>query len=315
MILIVGGLGFIGMHACREFVQHGGGVAATRYRANRDSGLMKELFGDRLEIVPLDVTDASAVRYAFEKLSVTSVVNLLAPPPGAWSPGEEYRANMFGLINLLEASREAGVKRVTLASSLAVYHSFKRGPFRETARLPVESGNPTEAFKKAEEILALHYADRTGLDVRIARLPGVWGPLYHSMLNFPSRVCHAAARGEPLQLTSRRGGQLHAEDASDICYVKDVARALRLLHTAPRLRHRIYNVGSGVATTNAAVVEAAAKAVPGFSAELPPGRGADAQENAYLDISRLRRDTGFEPEYDVKRGVADYIAWLRTHAE
>src|ERR1041384_5106054 len=114
MILIVGGLGFIGVHATRELIEHGHEVAVTRFRSNRDEALLDELFGGRARVVQLDVTDGQAVNRVFDDLGVTSVLDLLAPPPGAWSAPEEYRANMVGLGNLLEAGLRVGVTRMTL---------------------------------------------------------------------------------------------------------------------------------------------------------------------------------------------------------
>jgi nucleoside-diphosphate-sugar epimerase len=305
MLLIIGGLGFIGMHASAEFARHSDRLAVSRFRANRDPKLLKELFDSRVQVVPLDMTDAAAVRDTFKRLGVTSVLNLLAPPPGAWAVGDEYRANMQGLLNLLETSRQLGVGRITLASSIAVYHGLPRGPYRERVRLPMASASSTEAFKKAEEVLASHYADVAGLDVVIVRLAGIYGPLYHSMRNFPSRVCHAAAFGKPLELA-----QHHADDENDLCYVKDAARGLRLIHTAPRLRYRTYNLGAGAGTRSGAVVRAA-----GLKATLAPGRRSGAPHDPYMDIARAARDVGYAPAFDITHGVADYIGWLTSHPE
>ena len=54
-------------------------------------------------------------------------------------------------------------------------------------------------------------------------------------------------------------------------------------------------------------------AVPGAGITLPEGRNPDRPPDSYLDITRLREDTGFRPEYDVERAVPDYVGWLRRH--
>jgi len=313
MLLIVGGSGFIGMHAAREFLDSGEQVAATRYRTQRAPELLEELHGgrDRVTFVQLDMTDSAAVQATFERLGVTSVLNLLAPPPGAWTASEDYRANMFGLLHLLEAGERAGVRRITMASSVTVYAGLPRGPFRETQRFALETRSPTEAFKKAEEILGLHYAARTGLDLRFARLSIIYGPLYHSLRNFPSRVAHAAAKARPLDLASAG----HAADAIDACYVKDVVHGLRLLHNTPKLSHTIYNLGSGLATTNEAVVQAARQVVPSFRLDLPAGSSKGAPVNPAADIKRAQHDFGYAPRFDIAQGLVAYIDWLQRHPE
>ena len=78
---------------------------------------------------------------------------------------------------------------------MAVYAGLPTGPFVEDALLPIASGNSTETFKKAWEILALHFATRTGLEIISMRIAGIWGPLYHSMANLPSRLTLRRSRG------------------------------------------------------------------------------------------------------------------------
>ena len=80
---------------------------------------------------------------------------------------------------------------------------------------------------------------------------------------------------------------------------------------AGTLQHDTYNVSSGRPVANHEFVTAVNAAVPGAAASLRPGRSPDAPaEDPYLDITRLVRDTGFEPAFDVRAGVADYVAWL-----
>jgi UDP-glucose 4-epimerase len=101
-------------------------------------------------------------------------------------------------------------------------------------------------------------------------------------------------------------------DGLDLCYVKDTGRAIALVQLAGHLQHRTYNVASGRVTTNAEVVAAIREAVPEAELDLPAGTD---RPGAALDITRLRQDTGFQPEYDTVRAAADYIAWLRAGHE
>ena len=103
-----------------------------------------------------------------------------------------------------------------------------------------------------------------------------------------------------------------ADDASDLCYVKDCGRAIALLMVAERLNHTIYNISSGRLVRYQEVVDAINATIPGADITLPDGRNPDRPHN-HLDITRLREDTGFAPEYDVDRAVPDYADWLRAH--
>ena len=314
VLLITGGMGFIGLHTARRFLDAGQEVVLTQFKVRREPGFLPELRGGSAHVELLDVADPEAMRQVVGRYSVSGIIHLAVPGLGALGPADDYRTNTTALLNVLEAARQARVRRVTIASSIAVYRGLPRGPYREQARLPLPSGNPTEAFKKAEEVLGSHYADRTGLDIAFARIGGAYGPLYHSMANLPSRLCHAAVKGEQPNLSSRGGGVALADDESDLVYIKDCAAGLFLLHTADRLRHRVYNIGGGRAVTNRELA-AAVSEVTGLAVEFPAGRGRRSWKNGYLDLTRSRRDLGYEPEYDVRRGVAEYVEWLRANPE
>ena len=139
---------------------------------------------------------------------------------------------------------------------------------------------------------------------------GAWGPLGHlPNFAFPApQFVHAAATGTTDNL-SGVAGRLKADDGLDLCYVYDLGRATALLQTADTLTHTTYNVAAGKLTTNAEVIAAIKSIVPGFDVELEPGSSAPP---SYLDITRLHHDTGYQPEWDTERSVADYIAYFRA---
>jgi UDP-glucose 4-epimerase len=98
--------------------------------------------------------------------------------------------------------------------------------------------------------------------------------------------------------------------------VKDCGRAIALLALAQKLNHRTYNVAAGSVTTDGEIAAAIRKIIPEAMADLPAGRNPDGPaEDIYLDISRIREDTGFQPSFDADRAVADYAGWLRSGNE
>ena len=205
MVLITGGMGFIGLHTARAFLSEGEKVVLSRFRVAREPEFIKSNAA-RVTVVNLDVTSAFECLDVIRKHRVESIVHLSAPGLGALPPGEELRVNLVGLTNLLEAGRLSGVSRLSVGSSIAVYAGLTEGPFREDQPLPVESSSPTEAFKKSIETLSLHYSERSGLDVILLRIAAIWGPLYHSMFNLPSRMVHGALRKGKVDLASGPGG-------------------------------------------------------------------------------------------------------------
>lgn len=312
MILITGGMGFIGLHTARAYIDAGEDVVITYYQTWREPSFIKGEYGKRVQVEKVDMTNREEVLEVGKKHKVTSIVHL-APSTRALGPVDDLKANMPALSNILEASVEWGVQRVMLGSSAAVYFSLPEGPFKEDQLLPLWSGNPTEAYKKAWETLGLHFGSRTGQEVISLRIGGIWGPVYHSMLHLVTRLAHAAVRGTEPQYTHARSGEPHDEDATDLCYAKDCARAIQLLTMAPKLQHSIYNIGQGYATANRKVVATIKETIPGAKLELKPGRGPRWKKDPYMDISRITADVGYEPKYTLHSALEEYVVWLRKN--
>jgi UDP-glucose 4-epimerase len=308
--LLVGGMGFIGLHTARSFLDAGQDVVVTYHANRREPDFLQGDLGTRAKVEQLDVLDAARVSEVIQTHQPEGVVYLAVPALAGVSAAEEFNTNTNGYLNVLEASRAAGVRRLSVTSSLAVYNSVKERPWREDMTFPVTSNNPTEAYKKGLEILGLYFGQRTGLEVIMLRVAGIFGPMYHSMANLPSRLAHAAAQGRAPDFSGMRYGPPKAEDGNDACYVKDVADGIRLVHLAPKLEHHVYNVGNGRATRNIDMVEAIREVVPEFRAELPPGGDSD---NRYMDLTRISSELGYKPKIGVERGLAEYVAWLRSH--
>ena len=107
--------------------------------------------------------------------------------------------------------------------------------------------------------------------------------------------------------------ELFAEDGTDLCYVKDCAKAIALLQVAPTLNHTIYNIGGGASTTYADVVASIRRCIPSFVAQLLPGSSSFEQPaNAFLDLRWLREDIGYKPDYSLDEGIAEYVDWLQA---
>ena len=311
MQLITGGLGFIGKHTARAFIEAGEKVVLT---ANRNRNVPAFLEGEvdkNLFVESVDLTNPHGVIEVLQKHEATGIVHLAAPPVGVLSPSDDYRINMNSLINILEGAHILDIKRVSIASSSTPYLDLPTGPFTEDMPLLLKSGGSTPAYKKAYEAIAGHFSDRTGVEVVFPRPGGVYGPGYTSMVNVHSRLVHAAVKGVPGPLKGRIPNP-HAEDPVQCCYVRDCARAIQMLQMAPELKHREYNITIGHLVTATDIAEAVKNVVPDFEYKLEPGKGPRYIPDAYLDITRIRQGLGFEPGYTLEETIADYIGWLRA---
>ncbi len=310
MLLIIGGMGFIGMHTVRHVLDAGEDVVIGVHSSRREPDIFKEEIGKRVHIATVDVTNPLTIVDAVRTYGVNRIAHMVAPRLGSLSPGDEYRTNMGGLINVMETARICGIDRVLVASSQSVYLGLREGPFSESAPLPLPTSNATEAYKKSFETLGSLYASQTGISVVFMRIGSIYGPLYYSGFNMPSRMTRAAVTGNPPDYG--RGGVPFAEDLTDWTYVKDVSKGVQLLSMAGSLNHTTYNIGSGRGTSNQDVADAVSAAVPGVNFELQPGRSPNWRSDPFMDISRISEEVGYQPQYTIAPAIAEYAEWMRA---
>ncbi|TDC48936.1 NAD(P)-dependent oxidoreductase [Jiangella ureilytica] len=311
-VLVTGGLGSIGAHTARALLDLGGSVVLTRRRPTPLPSFLAGYGPDRVAVADVDVTDTAAVLAIGREHAIGGVVHLAAAGLEVTDPVAFLRANTAGLLNVLQGAQEWGVTRFAVASSIGSYAGNEPGPWHEGLGLALNVPiHQIPAFKLGAEVFTNLTARQSGFDAVNLRIGSVWGPLGHPespFLPIPWWV-RAAVQG----VTPALAEPPYADDGGDRVYVKDCGRAIALLMTADRLAHDTYNVSSGEPATHREFADAIAAAVPGTEVELKPGRSPGAPErDPFLDVSRLRAGTGFAPEYDVERGVADYVAWLRA---
>ncbi|AQZ61133.1 UDP-glucose 4-epimerase [[Actinomadura] parvosata subsp. kistnae] len=320
MILITGGLGFIGTHTTRALLDLGESCVLVQRRPADVPAAFAAEAGERLFVEQADIADERAVLAIGERHDITGILHLAGSMPwpvGAYEPIEHTERALGSLLTLFRAARDWRVRRLGLASTIGVYAGVTAdGPLREDLPLTMSAPHVIPRFKKIGELLAGHLEGVLGIEAVNYRIGGIWGPLGHNPDPFfpAPQLVHAAARGTEPDLSGMMG-ETRRENGIDVCYVKDCARALALLQTAGALRHRTYNVASGRVTTNGELIEAIRKHVPDARLDgVEPGRVAARVDNP-LDITRLREDTGFEPAYDTVRAVGEYLEWLRAGNE
>lgn len=311
MILVTGGAGFIGSHTVRALAEAGEECILLQ---RRHSEVPPHLADLPVHVVQGDVSDLDSLLEAGRRYPVTGIVHLAVALP--WGVSEADPIDGIGgaidaTLNVVRAARAWGVRRIVTASTIGVYGGLTiEGPLSEDVPLSMRHVHMIPTFKKIAELLMAHLSSVTDIEIVNARISGTWGPGGHMPDPFfaaPSLAFAAAHGAEPdfsgLMAPPRAG------DALDLLYVKDTGRALALLQLADTLRHSTYNVASGRATSNADVIAAITSVEPGFAVELPT---SDPRPVNWLDITRLREDTGFEPRFDTATAAADYIAWLRA---
>lgn len=319
MQLITGGLGFIGSHTARALLDLDEECVVTRHTATQVPDFLQSDLGSRLVVEPLDVESGSALLDLGNRHTITGIVHLADPAThrlwnraGSASPGR-LDGLFDSLFHVLHAAREWGTPRVTIASTIGVYGGVAPGRWSEDTALPMLASHAIPTAKKCTELLATLIGDQIGIAAVHVRPSAIWGPLGRAQSSFfalPALV-HAAVHGDSESPSIPQ--PLYADDATDACYVKDCARAIALIQTAPTLDHRTYNIGSGRTTSNEQIVAAIKRTLPDATFTLTDNRSPHSPPvDPFLDLTRIHRDTGYEPAYDIDAAIADYINWLRA---
>src|SRR5215831_18871410 len=191
MILVTGGLGFIGAHTVRALASLGQRCLAATRRPVSDPVPFADL-GDLVTVVQADAADLSSLRRAGDGRRLSGIIHLAASAPGL--PGTRaafVRTSVTALLNLLDAAAAWGVPRVSLASSLGVYQGVPDTPYREDARLRQLPIDPIPAAKNAAELLAAVVTQSAGPQVINLRIATIWGPGNASPAPVVANLVHA----------------------------------------------------------------------------------------------------------------------------
>ncbi len=310
MILVIGGLnGFIGSNTTEALLNLGKDCVATRHENTEIPGFLQKFIGQhRLFVEPADATSIADLRKIGAKHKIDGIVNVA----GGFAAGDGPLRGLQGYFDMLSATfrvaQEWKVKRVTFSSTGGIYLGLQ-GTVNEEAPLFLQSHFPIIAYQKIVEVAADQFAKKTGISTICYRLMGMYGPFDGGQLGLASRLVHAGVSGKPLNLQDVFFGNV--EDAVDLCYIKDLARAIALLHTAEKLQYDVYNIGSGRLTPNSELVDAVKRVVPNFKVDLPPGH-FPFPPLPLMETKRLQADTGFSPKYDTRSAVQDYVGWLKA---
>jgi nucleoside-diphosphate-sugar epimerase len=307
-VLITGGLGFIGTAAAAELLARGQDVILTRHRTVAPARELKRAGGASPRVIDLDVSQPFSVLDGIARVEPSAIVHL-ATAGFRGSLIGELTTNAVGAGHILEAALRSGVARVVMASSIAVYEGLHHSPFREDDPLPVAASPDLPGVtKRIEELLALQWAARWDMDVRIARIPIVYGPGYRSAFNLPSRIVDALAHGHPLEGTT-------SVPFDDVCYIDDIAEALADLLDARDLNSRIFNLSSGRATDAQQVADVARAHGADEQMVTAISAGSWTGTARVMDPSRTASEVGWTSRVPYSDGFARYLEWTKAHKE
>ncbi|HEY4135177.1 MAG TPA: NAD(P)-dependent oxidoreductase [Alphaproteobacteria bacterium] len=312
MTTLVTGAGLIGASFAEWAAKRGERVVFLDPEPRAD--FLRAKLGDEsdYQLVRADVRDLPAIVAAIQAHKVDTVVHS-AGLIGARVEASLYmglQVNLMGTMNVAEAVRLAGVRRLVHISTFGVYDTRREiaGPLKEDfPRGGVGRGYANS--KVAKELILEAYKNMYGFELVVLRPANVYG-LGH--------FWSGSSGGEKMQALLEAGvmgvpARLRMSDtiANEYIYAKDVGRAVDLAATAAAPKQTAFNIGNGVVDSFEQVAAAVRKLLPGLTVEVEPG-DAGKSKSQPLDISAAKAHLGWAPAYSLEAGFADYLADLRA---
>ena len=306
LALVTGGAGFIGSHLCAGLLAAGWRVRALDDLSSGNERNLASAGG--VELVRGDVRDSELVAGAVEGVDVVFHQAALASVPlSVAEPLRSHAVNTWGTLEVLEASRRAGVRRVVFAASSAIYGDDPELPKRES-QLPAPR-SPYALQKYEGELACRLYTDLYGLETVALRYFNVFGPRQDPDGDYAAvipKFVSACVEGRSPVIFGD-GGQTR-----DFASVSDVVRANLLAADSSAAVGRTCNVGSGRATSlNELLGAIQGELGTEIEAEYRPARAGDVRHSV-ASIDMARECLGFEPEVELREGLRETIAYFEA---
>lgn len=310
--LVTGGAGFIGSHIVRTLLEQGAKVRvldnfSTGKRENL-SGLIEQYSSSKFEVLEGDLRNSTIVQDAVRDVDIIfHEAAFVSVPESMEKPRVCFEVNVAATAGLFDAAREAGVRRVVVASSAAVYGESDALPLKETT--PTQSLSPYAASKRTDEIYAQLYTQAFGLDVVALRYFNVYGPRQRPDSMYAAAVPIFVRRlldGKPVTVFGD-GGQTR-----DLINVRDVVRANLVASEHPAAPGQIFNVCTGQETRLLDLLEVLYDLFP----DAPEPVFAEPRAgDIYRSVGSpefTKRKIEFQAEMTLEQGLKETVAWMQA---
>lgn len=311
MRIFITGAGMIGCHTARELVQQGHQITIFDLAPRED--YVRRVVRSDVRLVRGDIRELPGLLEAIQEARPEVVIHTAALISMAAQqvPYRGFQINVGGTINVAEAVRLAGARRLLHASTLGVHDLAQPQTAPLTEEFPIGRGlRVYGASKVACEPILTAYSLHYGFELGILRFASVYGYGHYAggsgVGMGMNDLVRAALAGKPAPL----GSGFPAME--EFVYVKDLARGVAAAATVERLQHRVYNLGSGVLVTPEQIGETLQRILPGTTiTRVAPPRPEPFPRQQPMDLSRARAELGYQPRFDLEAGLRDYIEEIK----
>jgi nucleoside-diphosphate-sugar epimerase len=304
--LVTGGAGFIGSHIVHTLLEQGHQV---RVLDNFSSGKRENLsgLGNGLEVLEGDLRDAARVKEALRAVEVVfHEAAFVSVPQSMEEPQECFDINVQATVGLFDAARQAGVRRVVVASSAAVYGDSEAMPLVEET--PLHPLSPYAASKRVDEIYAALYTEAFNMDVVMLRYFNVYGPRQR-----PDSMYAAAVPIFIRRLLANQAVTIFGDGGQtrDLINVRDVVRANLVASEHPAAPGKVFNVCTGLETRIIDLVEVLYELFPEAPEPVFAEPRAGDIYRSIGDPGKAARELDFRSQVKLDQGLQETVAWMR----
>jgi len=302
--LVTGGAGFIGSHVVERLLAEGHVVRILDDLSTGDLSNLRDS-SDKVQVIKGSILDKELVRGAVAGCqNVIHLAALTSVPGSIERPSEYMEVNVVGSANVLAAAKDAGVRRVVMASSAAVYGNEVEAPMTES-NVSAHRCSPYAVSKYAMEDLGKDFSKR-GLNCISLRLFNVFGPRQRADSGYAAAI--------PAFMDACKKGKnptIHGDgnQTRDFTYVGNVAEAFVRAATLPGIGG-VYNIGSGRTITINELCSAIIKTSGASVSATHEAERAGDLKNSSADISRAFKHLGLRESQPITEGLKTTWDWF-----
>jgi len=307
-VLVTGADGFIGSHLTESVLAAGAKVRAlSLYNSFNDWGWLEVIPPNaNLEVVCGDIRDPHFCKELVRGIDIVfHLAALIAIPYSYIAPDSYVDTNVKGTLNICQAAKENGCKRLIHTSTSEVYGTAQYVPIDENH--PLQPQSPYSASKIGADHMALSFHMALGLPVTIARPFNTYGPRQSARAVIPTIITQIAAGKKEIQLGD-------VSPTRDFNYVLDTCRGFVALAESDNTIGEVVNIGSGTEisvgdTLN--LIKDIMDSDVSFISDEQRLRPKDSEVfRLCCDNTKIRNLTGFEPHYSLRNGLQETIKWF-----
>ncbi len=306
-VLVTGADGFIGSHLTEMLLAEGYQVRAlAQYNSFSNWGWLEGLSHPDLEIVSGDVRDAHYCKHITQGIdTVFHLAALIAIPYSYVAPDSYVDTNVKGTLNICQAAKENGVKKVLVTSTSEVYGTAQYVPIDE--KHPKQPQSPYSASKIGADAMALSFYNAFELPVVVVRPFNTYGPRQSARAIIPTIITQIANGATEIKL-----GDL--TPTRDFNYVKDTCKGFIELSKCDAAIGKEVNIASNYEISMRDTLELIAEIMGrkvSFIEDVQRIRPKGSEVfRLWGDNSKIKSLTGFVPEFDIRRGLTETIEWF-----